>query len=87
MTGGTTVTNNTPPTESKYDFLGELRKQSLIRIAQEELTPIQMDILTECILKGRSQVDVAKERGVNRSTVSRILKRATKKVQKFAKYL
>lgn len=63
------------------------KKRKLLQIVQTELTPIQRTIVTECIINDRSQTDVAKELGVNKSTVCRTLKKATAKIKRFAKYM
>ena len=64
-----------------------VKKKKLLNIVQNELTPIQRTIVIECIFNDRKQTEVAKELGVNRSTVSRTLKRAMSKIKQFAKYM
>lgn len=61
--------------------------QRILRIAQEELTPLEWDTVRLIILEGKSQREVAAAKGVNPSTVSRNLNRAVAKLQRFAKYL
>lgn len=61
--------------------------QRILRIAQEELTPLEWDTVRLIILEGKSQREVAAAKGVNPSTVSRNLNRAVTKLQRFAKYL
>lgn len=62
-------------------------KKKLLRIAQNELTPRQMQIVTECIFNGRKQSDVARELGMNRATVCRTLNRAMHRIKKYAQYM
>ena len=64
-----------------------VKKKKLLNIVQNELTPLQRTVVIECIINGRKQTEVAKELGVNKSTVNRTLKRAMQNIKKFARYV
>ena len=59
------------------------RIQSLIR---EELTELQRYTIAAYYFEGKKMTQIARERGVNRSTVSRTMKRAEDKLRKFLQY-
>lgn len=61
--------------------------KSLTKFIQNELTDVQRDMFVRYHLKGQSITQIAEERGVNKSTVSRNLRRAEQKVAKIANYL
>lgn len=56
------------------------------QVMQEELTPLQRETLMACYFEKKSQVEFARERGVNKSTVCRTLKRAESKLRRFLRY-
>ncbi len=55
-------------------------------VIREELTELQRYTLVAYYLQEKNLVQIAEERGVNRSTVSRTLRRAEEKLRKFLKY-
>ena len=55
-------------------------------VIREELTELQRYTLIAYYLKEQNLVEIAEERGVNRSTVSRTLRRAEEKLRRFLKY-
>lgn len=61
--------------------------KSLTKFIQNELTDVQRDTFVRYHLKGQSVTQIAEARGVNKSAVSRNLKRAEQKVAKIANYL
>ncbi len=65
-------------------------RQELIRrvkqVMDQELTPIQRQTLAAYYLHGKNIPQIAKDRGVNKSTVCRTLHRAEKILRKFLKY-
>ena len=87
MKEGITEMNESLRTVLNTTGLREQIQQKLLRIAQEELTPLEWDTVRLIILEGKSQREVAAAKGVNPSTVSRNLNRAVTKLQRFAKYL
>ena len=61
--------------------------QHLIReVMENELTDVQRDAVTEFYYNGKTVTQIAKERGVNKSTVSRNLKVARNKIGMALKY-
>lgn len=59
------------------------RLKTLIR---EELTELQRDAVLAYYFENKSQIQIARERNVNKSTVSRTLKRAEEKLQRILSY-
>ena len=59
----------------------------LLQTAMErELTPRQRQCVELCVLRGLSQVEVGRMLGVNKSTVCRHLKKATRVLRRAADY-
>ena len=56
------------------------------RVIQEELTELQRELLMAYYFQEISIPQIARERGVNKSTVSRTLRRAEDKLRKYLKY-
>ena len=56
------------------------------RVIREELTPLQREILTAYYFQEMTIVRIAEERGVNKSSVCRVLKRAEDRLRRFLKY-
>lgn len=61
-------------------------RQQLHRFLQEELTPTQREVLVAYYFQELSISEIAKYRGVNKSTVWRILRRAERRIQRFLRY-
>ena len=64
----------------------ERLKRNLRKVIEEDLTPTQRCYLQTYYLTGWSMEAVASEYGVNKSTVSRTLKRARARINKALKY-
>ena len=62
-------------------------KTLLLTILQNEMTETQRDTWLAYYCKGFTIPGIANARSVNKSTVSRTLKRADKKIQRILKYL
>ena len=65
------------------------REQQLERIRaviREELTPLQRQTLTAYYFQGQTIPEIAASRGVQKSTVSRTLKRAEERIRKYLRY-
>ncbi len=61
--------------------------QHLVReVMENELTEVQRDAVTEFYYNGKTVTQIAKDRGVNKSTVSRNLKVARNKIGMALKY-
>ena len=56
------------------------------RVIREELTPLQRQTLIAYYMEQRTIPQIAAERGVHKSTVSRTLHRAEDKLRRFLKY-
>lgn len=56
------------------------------RVIQEELTDLQREALVAYYYQKQTMTQIAEARGVNKSTISRTIKRAEEKLRKFLKY-
>ena len=64
----------------------ELQMKRIQRVIEEELTPIQREVLIAYYISDRTIPQIARDRGVHKSTVSRTLHRAEDKLRRFLKY-
>lgn len=64
----------------------EVQLKRVKRVIEEELTPLQKQTLIAYYFQQQTIPQIARERGVQKSTVSRTLKRAEAKLRKFLKY-
>ena len=55
-------------------------------VIRSELTELQRDVLLAVYFGGKTQAQVAQERGVSRSTVCRTLHRAENRLRRFLRY-
>jgi RNA polymerase sigma factor (sigma-70 family) len=55
-------------------------------VIQEELTDLQREVLVAYYFQEVNIPQIARERGVNKSTVSRTLHRAEEKLRRYLKY-
>ena len=75
-----------------YDgYLGpRLPRQEMLkriqRVMTEELTELQRQTIIAYYLQDQTMQQIADQRGVNKSTVSRTLKRAENKLRRYLKY-
>ena len=87
MTGGTTGVKNI-----LYDgYEGprlprEVQMKRVQRVIREELTPIQREVLLAYYIQNLTIPQIAAERGVHKSTVSRTLHRAEGKLRRYLRY-
>jgi len=87
MKGGTTAVKNI-----LYEgYLGprmsrEMAMERIRRVVREELTDMQREILVAYYFQDQNIPQIAKDRGVNKSTVSRTLHRAEDKLRRYLKY-
>ena len=63
-----------------------LLKRNLVRAIQEELTPKQWNAIKLYYIDQITMTDIAKQQGVNVSTVSRTIHRGTKKLNRCLRY-
>jgi len=59
----------------------------LLEIAANELTEVQQDTFLAYYLRGKSIPEIAAEKNVNKSTVSRNLQKAEAKLLRYTRYL
>ena len=64
----------------------EIQMKRVQRVIEEELTPLQREALIAYYIQGQSIPEIAQDRGVQRSTISRTLHRAEEKLRRFLKY-
>lgn len=64
----------------------EVQLKRVQQVIREELTPAQRETLMAHYFQKQTVTQIARDRGVNKSTVSRTLKRAEEKLRRFLKY-
>ena len=64
----------------------EVQLKRVQRVIREELTELQRYTLVAYYFQEKTLVEIAEERGVNKSTVCRTLKRAEEKLRRYLKY-
>ena len=64
----------------------EIQLKRVQRVIREELTPLQREALVAYYFQELTMEQIARERGVNKSTVCRTLHRAEEKLRKYLKY-
>ena len=64
----------------------EIQMKRVHRVIEEELTPLQREALIAYYIQDRTITQIARERGVQKSTISRTLHRAEDKLRRFLKY-
>ena len=62
-------------------------KQILRRVMEEELTPLQLEYMTRHYFGRESMTQIARERGVNKSSVSRGIKHGRERIYRVLRYL
>ena len=64
----------------------EVQLQRVRRVIQEELTPLQRHALIAYYFQDQTISQIAEERGVNKSTISRTPHRAEQKLRRYLRY-
>ena len=64
----------------------EIQMQRVHRVIEEELTPLQREVLIAYYIQDQTIPQIARERGVQKSTISRTLHRAEDKLRRFLRY-
>ena len=64
----------------------EVQLKRVQRVLQEELTELQRETLIAYYFQKQTLTQIARDRGVHKSTVCRTLHRAEQKLRKFLKY-
>ena len=72
-------------------FLGtrlprEVQLKRVRKVIREELTPFQREAIVGFYFREQTISAIARERGVNKSTVSRTLHRAEEKLRRYLRY-
>lgn len=63
-----------------------VQKKRVANVIAQELTPLQREALVGYYLHGKSITEMALERGVNKSTICRNLRRAETRLRRFLRY-
>lgn len=63
-----------------------VQTRRLNRVIQQELTPLQRETLLAYYIQEMTIPQIAAQRGVHKSTVSRTLHRAEKRLKRFLRY-
>lgn len=77
---------NIPSDYSDLRLPRQVQLRRIRRVISDELTPSQREILLAVYYGGKTQAQVAKDRGVSRSTVCRTLHRAEARLRRFLRY-
>ena len=64
----------------------EVQLKRVQRVIKEELTELQRQTLTAYYFHRQTIPQIARERGVNKSTVSRTLRRAEERLRRYLRY-
>ena len=64
----------------------EIQMKRVQRVIEEELTPLQREALIAYYIQGQTITEIARDRGVQKSTISSTLHRAEEKLRRFLKY-
>ena len=64
----------------------EEAKKRISRVVAEELTQVEREVLVSYYLREMNIPTIARERGVNKSSVCRALRRAENKLKRYLKY-
>ena len=64
----------------------QVQMQRVQRVLKEELTPLQRETLLAYYYQQQTIPQIAAQRGVNKSTVSRTLRRAEDKLRRYLRY-
>ena len=87
MTGGIGVATNTRFNAKIQKYLPREVQMARVRaVLYLELTQLQRDTLSDYYFEGKTLEQIAREQGVNKSTVCRTLHRAVEKLRRFLRY-
>ncbi len=64
----------------------KVQRQRVDRVIREELTPTQREILLAYYIQGLNMPQIAAQRGIHKSSVSRTLRRAENRLRQYLKY-
>lgn len=87
MKGGITAVRSTRfEVEASVRLPMEVQKKRLREAIRQELTPLQRETFLAYYFQDKSVLEIALERGVNKSTVWRTLLRAERRLKMLLKY-
>ncbi len=64
----------------------QVQMRRVRNVMDNELTALQRELLEAVYFQGKTQTQIARERGVQRSTVCRTLHRAEERLRRFLRY-
>ena len=64
----------------------EVQLKRVQRVIREELTPLQRHTLLAYYFENQTMAQIARDRGVNKSTICRTLHRAEENLRRYLKY-
>lgn len=67
-------------------MLPEVARKRIDRVVREEMTELERETLIAYYFQEKNIPEIARARGVNKSSVSRALKRAEMKLKRYLKY-
>ena len=73
-------------TESTLRLPRQVQLKRIQRVIRQELTPLQQQAILSYYFQEKTIPEIARERNVNKSTVSRTLHRAEEKLRKYLRY-
>lgn len=62
-------------------------KRLLQQVMREELTPLQLEYMTRFYFGKETMTQIAKEKGVNKSSVSRVIRNGRERIYRIMKYV
>ena len=86
MKGAITAMKNIPCDYTDIRLPRAVQMRRMEHVIRSELTELQRDVLLAVYFGGKTQAQVAQERGVSRSTVCRTLHRAEARLRRFLRY-
>ena len=86
MKGAFIAVKSTPFEFSDVRLPRDAQLRRMRAVMENELTPLQRELLQAIYFDGRTQAEIAARRGVSRSTVSRTLRRAEARLRRFLRY-
>ena len=86
MKGAFGAMKSIPSDYSDLRLPRQVQLRRMERVIRDELTERQREVLLAVYYGGKSQAEIADERGVSRSTVCRTLRRAEERLRRFLRY-
>ncbi len=72
--------------DSTFTLPPSIQRERMLRVIREELTENQRSVLVDYYFRELTIPEIAKNMGVNKSTVCRTLHRAENRVKRFMRY-